>query len=108
MGSFGKKKTKKQLAMDSTGNFSRNLKTHSGEKSNKCNQCDYASSQAGHLETHLEMHSGEKSNKRSQCDFSCSQAFNLRRYLKTHSGEKPKLPKIDKCCQLLLSRDIIF
>ena len=70
---------KKQLAMDSTGSLRRNLKTHSGEKSNKCNQCDYASSQAGHLETHLEMHSGEKKhlkmqsgekpNKCNQCDF---------------------------------------
>ena len=29
------------------------LKMHTGEKSNKCNQCDYASSQAGHLRTHM-------------------------------------------------------
>ena len=29
------------------------LKTHSGEKSNKCNRCDYASSQAGDLKRHL-------------------------------------------------------
>ena len=29
------------------------LKTHNGKKSKKCNQCDYASSQAGHLRTHL-------------------------------------------------------
>ena len=34
----------------------------SGEKSNKCNQCDYASSWAGNLRTHLKMHSGEKSS----------------------------------------------
>ena len=33
---------------------------HSGEKSNKCNQCDYSSSRAGHLRRHLKMHSGEK------------------------------------------------
>jgi uncharacterized Zn-finger protein len=39
------------------------LKTHSGEKSNKCNQCDYASSQAGVLRRHLKTHSGEKPNK---------------------------------------------
>ena len=35
------------------------LKTHSEEKLNKCNQCDYASSRAGHLKTHLKTHSGE-------------------------------------------------
>ena len=38
----------------------RHLKTHSGEKSNKCNQCDYVCSQAGHLSQHLKTHSGEK------------------------------------------------
>ena len=48
-----------------------------GEKSNKCNQCDYASSEAGHLRRHLKTHSREKSYK----------AGNLRRHSKTHSGE---------------------
>merc|ERR1712083_1181739 len=36
---------------------------HSGEKSNKCNQCEYASSQAGHLREHSKTHSGVKPNK---------------------------------------------
>ena len=43
-------------------------------KSNKCNQCDYASSQAGDLKTHLKMHSGEKPYKCNQCDFASSRA----------------------------------
>ena len=34
--------------------------SHSGEKSNKCNQCDFASSYASALRTHLKTHSGEK------------------------------------------------
>ena len=29
----------------------------------KCNQCNYASSRAGNLREHLKTHSGEKSNK---------------------------------------------
>ena len=37
-------------------------------KSYKCNQCDYASSHTGHLRTHLKTHSGEKLNKCNQCD----------------------------------------
>ena len=36
---------------------------HSGGKSNKCNQCSYAFSQAGTLRTHLIPHSGESPHK---------------------------------------------
>ena len=64
------------------------LKRYSGEKSNKCNQCDFASSRAGDLRRHLKTHIGEKSNKCNQCDFASTQAGDLRRHLKTHSGEK--------------------
>ena len=39
---------------------------HSGEKSNKCNRCDYASSQASSLGIRLNAHIGEKSNKCNQ------------------------------------------
>ena len=33
------------------------------EKSNKCDQCDYAFSHTGDLRRHLKTHSGEKSKK---------------------------------------------
>ena len=59
-----------------------------GEKSNKCNQCDYSSSQAGNLRAHLRTHSGEKSNKCNQCNYTSFRAGDLRTHLKTHSGEK--------------------
>ena len=62
----------------------RHLKTQSGEKSNKCNQSDYASSYASALRAHLKMHRGEKSNKCNQCDYASSYAFSL----KIHGGEK--------------------
>ena len=42
------------------------IKLPTGEKSNKCNQCDYASSRADSLRAHLKTHSGKKSNKCSQ------------------------------------------
>ena len=64
-------------------------------KSNKCNQCNYASSRAGHLRQHLKTHSGEKSNKCDQCDFASSQAGHLRTHLKTHNGEKSN--KCNQC-----------
>ena len=36
--------------------------THSGEKSNKCDQCEYASSKIGSLKAHLKIHGGETFN----------------------------------------------
>ena len=69
-------------------NLRRHLKTHSGEKSNKCNQCDYACSDPSALRSHLKTHTGEKSNKCNQCDYASSEAGDLRRHLKTHTGEK--------------------
>ena len=63
-------------------------KTNKAMKSNKCSQCDFASSQAGSMRTRLKTHIGEKLHKCNQCDYATSQAGNLRRHLKTHSGEK--------------------
>ena len=39
------------------------------DKSNKCNQSDFASLHAGNSKRHLKMHSGEKLNQCNQCDY---------------------------------------
>ena len=44
------------------------MKKKSGEKSNKCNQYEFASSRADNLRTHSKTHTEEKSNKCSQYD----------------------------------------
>ena len=62
--------------------------TNMVKKSNKCNQCNFASSRAQSLKRHLKTHSGEKSNKCNQCDYASSQAGNLMRHRKTHTLEK--------------------
>ena len=54
----------------------------------KCNQCDYASSQADDLRIHLKTHNGENSNKCNQCDYASSHAGYLRKHLKLYSGKK--------------------
>ena len=69
------------------------------KKSNKCNQCDFASSRADVLRTHLKTHSGEigeKSNKCNLCDYASSQASSLMRHLKTHTGEKSNKCNLQK------------
>ena len=58
---------------------------NSGEKSNKCNQCDYASSDPSSLRKHLKRHSGEKSNKCNHCDYTSCYASSLKTHLKIHS-----------------------
>merc|ERR1712001_282886 len=63
----------------STANQVSMRETEGREKSNKCNQCAYASYHAGDLRKHLKIHSGEKTNKCNQCDFASSQAGDLRR-----------------------------
>ena len=76
-------------------NLRTHLKTHNGERTNKCNQCDFASSYASALRRHLKNHSGEKPYKCNQCDYASSKAGNLRAHLKTHSGEKSN--KCNQC-----------
>ena len=76
-------------------NISERVANVQREKSNKCNLCDYASSQAGHLRAHLKTHSGEKSNKCNQCDFACSDPSSLSKHVKRHAGQKPN--KCNQC-----------
>ena len=78
-----------------TGHLRRHLKIHSGEKTNKCNQCEYASSQVVNKKTHLKTHSVVKSRKCKQCDYASSRAGDLRTHMKMHSGEKPN--KCNQC-----------
>ena len=42
------------------GHLRRHMKMHSRENSNKCNQCDFASSRAGNLRTHMLYQNPEK------------------------------------------------
>ena len=54
------RKVKCYFACSDPSSSSQHLKTHSGEKSNKCNQCTFESFQTGNLREHLKTHSGDK------------------------------------------------
>ena len=85
---FEETHTKKDFACSDPNASNSYLKAHTGEKSNKCNQCDFVSSHTSTLWIYLKMHSGEKSNICSQCDFVSSHAGNLRKHVVSHGGEK--------------------
>ena len=91
----GEKPNKCNYSSSRTDMLRTHLKTHCGEKFNKCNQCNYASSRTDMLSRHLKTHNGERLNKCNQCDFESSQSDHLRTHLKTHSGEKPN--KCNQC-----------
>ena len=72
-------------------------KTNNRDKSMKCNQCDYASSQAGNLRRHLKTHSGEKTKKCNQCDYASSNASHLRTHEKTQRGKAKQMQPLQLC-----------
>ena len=51
------------------------FETHSGEKSNNCNQCDYASYQADNLRGHLKMHECRSPELRKACRDNSTRQF---------------------------------
>ena len=70
--------------IDDVSNVGSFVKT---DKVNKCNQCDYASTQAVTLKAHLKTHSGEGLISCNQCNYVSTRASDLRRHLKIHNGE---------------------
>ena len=81
-------KTQQTVAIEEMENYDFDLKganlkipkktTDNVIKSNKCNQCDYASYQAGDLRRHLKTHLGEKSSKCNLCDYATYHAGDLK------------------------------
>ena len=63
---------------------------NSGEKPNKCKQCNYSSSRTDMLRTHLKTHSGEKLNKCNQCKYASSRTD-------TRLVSEPECLKSHKC-----------
>ena len=62
---------------------------HNGEKSHKCNQCEFETLGASNLRTHMKTHGGEKPNKCNECDYTTLHKSSLKIHFQKHSGKIP-------------------
>ena len=62
---------------------------HSGEKPQRCPQCNFSCNDASNLKVHVKKHIEDKLHQCNQCEYTTIQPSNLKRHKKSHSGEKP-------------------
>ena len=91
-------KNKMQQMWIQACDFMRHLKAHSGDRSNKCNQCDFVFIQAGNLRPHLKAHSREKPKNTSNVTLHLLRpAIWKYHHYNTNSGEKPLMKTHFNC-----------
>lgn len=71
------------------------LRTHTGKKPYKCDQCAYSTTTKNSLAIHLRTHTGERPYKCDQCTYLTTTKSSLSVHFRTHTGEKPY--KCDQC-----------
>ncbi|CAL4119421.1 unnamed protein product, partial [Meganyctiphanes norvegica] len=64
-------------------------RTHIGEKTFHCNQCDKAFTDKSNLIRHQSKHIGERQYKCDQCDMTLLKNSDLIKHQRTHTREKP-------------------
>jgi len=65
------------------------MRTHTGEKTHRCQICQTSFAQICYLKKHMQIHYGEKPHECQICEKAFTQSGYLKIHMETHSGEKP-------------------
>ncbi|XP_070177646.1 zinc finger protein 135-like [Littorina saxatilis] len=81
----GHKTTKTHSCYD----LKQHVVTHTGERPNRCAQCNLFFCNPSRLKRHMSIHTGERPCKCAQCNSSFRDSWKLKRHMVIHTGKKP-------------------